>query len=178
MAAPSSTAAAAEPKAELVVDANETAAELARRVRSGREIPARPMGSKPELAAARKAFRTWDAFNATLLTRSFSTSAPAKEYSRDANSFAVVRGRRYPPNDEKAFRVRLKGRLERLESLVGQLPLYERAKAATDSAAPTVEQVGSGVFIVHLLAGLLQHGHGVSNRWGVGCSSSTAAMKR
>jgi hypothetical protein len=50
------------------------------RIAKGNEIAERPIGSEPELDAARSDYYTWSEYNTKLLERAFSTSTEALSY--------------------------------------------------------------------------------------------------
>lgn len=139
---------APELEPELKVVRADLEKQLTERVTIGKELHERQIGSEAALREARQAYRTWDEYNTTLLRRSFSTAKPSDVYSAEPGFF--ISGGEEPLHSRiDDYRGDVSGRLRRLESIVGQLPLYEQMPGVAASATKSLPTVGSGVFIVH-----------------------------
>lgn len=121
---------------------------LTERIAHGEELHVREIVSETTLKTAREDFGRWDAFNDTLLRRSFSTARPADTYSYQS-AFSIGFGGPVPFVEiVDEFRDDVNTKLHRLKTLKDQLPLYDSTSGASATTVPK-SIGGTGVFIVH-----------------------------
>jgi predicted nucleotide-binding protein len=119
-------------------------------VAHGRELLEKPVQSEADYELVKNDYRSWDEFNATLLRRSFSSPKPADAYASWPH--AVVVGRGTPLLHQRIAELHqdINTKLRRIESLRGQLELYDEnfVQLASTDAERSVA-AGNDIFIVH-----------------------------
>lgn len=131
---------------ELTADVADFEKQLRQQVRVGEDLRARSVVSNDELERLRTDRYVWDEFNSTLLRRSFSTPKVGNEYSGWEGP--LVMGPENLPSRVSTERKHIGRKLDRLNAILTQLPLYV-PKDATVRSAPSETAVGDSIFIVH-----------------------------
>lgn len=132
-----------------MVSAEQLAAEIDERLTLGQELIDQPVGDFGALTKRKDDYHTWSEYNATLLTASFDSAQPAKEYEGYTGSRSMVDtplGRRW-----EWLHRDISNSMRRLHSLQERLPLYRLHPDATVQAAPPPDSsvIGDDIFIVH-----------------------------
>src|SRR5262249_35828257 len=104
-------------------------------------------GDEDALKERRQEYYTWTEYNEALLRRSFDIAEPADEYAwRPGIAFGGA-----PPLPVQWAELHddIKGKMRRLRSLQGRLPLFSRHPDAMLTAPAPKASLGTKVFIVH-----------------------------
>ena len=120
---------------------------LQEQIQKGTELLKRPMQSRDELGAVRRAFRNWEDYNKELLRRLFTTDELSDEFGA-AVRMVYSLGESSLPEDISEFQSDSRARLRRLESISARVPLLapDALEPAPSARAQTPPR---RVFIVH-----------------------------
>jgi predicted nucleotide-binding protein len=138
---------------QLTVERSWLDVELHERIRRGEDLVEAldPPIDANLLRLIRNGYDTWDEYNQTLLQRSFTTSKPADSYRA---LLVAWDDDDESPSIEIKLREVIQGKIRRLVSLKGQLPLFDESPAtpARQEEALTAEsstEDKTAVFVVH-----------------------------
>jgi predicted nucleotide-binding protein len=135
----------AYPRPRLLVPQTEAERQLRERIEEGKQILAVRISRQDDLDQAEAHFDRWNGYNKELLLTIFDNPGPGKEYGRE---FAWTVGGADFSFYVRRFHDRVRERINRLESLVERLKLYQEVPQVTTATTPTGIP-GKDVFVVH-----------------------------
>lgn len=123
---------------------------LRRRIEEGVELRDRSIQNEAQLEAARSDYHIWDDYNDTLLGSLFEGESEGKRYA--GHPGVIFFGGPAPLGDEiRSFRADVGEKVQRLESLVHRLGLFEEISPVQTAAPQPAESAVANrrVFVVH-----------------------------
>jgi predicted nucleotide-binding protein len=138
------------PEAELRETREEVRQKIVARIQLGEELHSRTITDPEQLAAAAKEYQRWDAYNAEMLKRLFTTNKFEEEYSWWSGVF--MSGRHVLSLNEKLkeHKENIREKVHRLESVLDRFELIPLADELRHEATAVVAKERTNkVFVVH-----------------------------
>jgi len=140
--------------AELLISRDEAKSKLQERIQKGLDIKQSQINSREAFDTEKNEYSKWDAFNAELLKRIFTTEELTKEYSH-WSGFAVI-GMREPSLGEKIADLYkdIDQKIHRIDSIIERLELIPLSSTSSSITVETEQpthatEKNKKVFVVH-----------------------------
>ncbi len=119
------------------------------RIQKGMELRNKQINSLDELVVQKKEFEKWDAYNAELLRKIFTTETLADEYNSFYGAVSIVDAYSTPRLSEevKEFKEKVQDDVNRLDSIKERLPLFDETLDRPSQVKAKLDS--NNVFIVH-----------------------------
>lgn len=133
---------------------------LDERIQKGIQLRDNNINSWDELAVQKKELEKWDAYNAELLRKLFTTETLSDEYNRFYGLASIIDVYSTPrlSEDIKEFKERVQDDINRLDSIKERLPLFDESQDMTSSQVQEKQKRLSDDHVVFI-------GHGRSPLW-------------
>jgi predicted nucleotide-binding protein len=138
------------PKAELRETRDEVRHRIIARIQLGKDLLSRIITDVEQLAATEKEYQRWDAYNAEMLKRLFTTNKFEEEYSWWSGAFTFGRHELGPNEKLKEHKDNIREKVHRLESVLDRVELIPLADEIRHEATAVVSKERTNkVFVVH-----------------------------